>query len=58
MDITQIIVSALGFLGVAYGVYKGSQTRRYEIDTDRVREAAKHTTDADRRIDEKRTELN
>ncbi len=57
MDITQIIVSALGFIGVAYGVYKGSQDRRYEINTDRVREAAKHTSESDRRIDEKELSL-
>jgi PAS domain-containing protein len=55
--ITQIVASALGFFGIAYGVYKTNQVKRYEIDTDRVRQAARHTTETDRRIDEKELSL-
>ncbi len=57
MDWTQIVVSVLGFAGIAYGVYRGSRDKRYEINTDRVREAARHTSESDRRIDEKELSL-
>lgn len=57
MDYTQIIVSVLGLAGVAFGVYANARTKRYEIDTDRVREASKHTSETDRRIDEKELSL-